>query len=73
MLGNLLQNISLVLSHRLEDESQTQLLVIILRRVSVWLPFKLLLKGCEGVQLNTDEIVLVEKLVGKKYSRLDVV
>ena len=73
MLGNLLDNVSLILSHRLKDESQAQFLVVILCRISVWLPFELLLKRCKGVYLNADKIVLVKQLVSKEHSRLDVV
>ena len=73
MFGDFDDNLALVKRHRLKDEGKSELLVVISGRVGVWLPFCFLDKGSESVELYANEIILVEKLVGKEHTRLDIV
>ena len=73
VLRDLLDDATLVLGHRFEDEGQTQLLVIILCRIGVRLPLKLVFKSFESVQLHTHEVKLIQKLVSEEHARPNVV
>ena len=75
VLRDLLDDTTLVLSHshRFENEGQTQLLVIILGRISVQLPLKLVGKSFESVQLHAHEVKLIQKLVSEEHARPNVV
>ena len=73
VLRDLLDDATLVLGHRFEDEGQTQLLVIILGRIGVRLPLKLVFKSFESVQLHAHEVKLIQKLVSKEHARPNVV
>jgi len=66
----LLDDRPLISSHRLEDEGQAQLLIVVLGGVSVRLPLQLVFEDFEGVQREADKVVLVQQLIREQYTRL---
>ena len=73
ILGHFLDYLPLIFCHRLEDESQTKLLIVILGREQIRLLLSFICIVTKSVHLDADKAKLINQRVSEKDSRLNIV